>query len=220
MPQIRMAALAVAAIAAVTVAGVSWLSPAATHHRESSQPSGQRNSDATPAVAADPLTSSIARTQEHLRTVPRDWQAWATLGLDYVEQAKVTVDPTYYPKADSALARSLQLEAGDNFVAMAGEAALSAARHDFHGALSWAQRGLAIDPRNAVLYGARCDALTQLGRYAEAEQAARTMELLSPGSDAEARLSYAAELRGDVVAARAFMKQALDDAVSASDAAF
>ena len=114
--QIRVVVLVIAAIAAITVAGVSWLSPASTHHRAS-----QRNPATSTAVAADPLTSSIARTQEHLRTVPRDWEAWATLGLNYVEQAKVTVDPTYYPKADSALARSLQLEAGDNFVAMAGD---------------------------------------------------------------------------------------------------
>jgi tetratricopeptide (TPR) repeat protein len=197
----------------VAVAGVVTTSP--------SRQASTNTRPSQPTVAADDsLTSSIQRTQDHLRDVPRDWQAWATLGLDYVEQAKVSVDPTYYPKAESALQRSLDLNSGDNFVAMAGEAALSSARHDFRGALRWARRGLAIDPRNAVLYGALCDAQTQLGDYPAAERAARTMELLRPGGDAEARLSYAAELRGDLGAARAFMTQALDDAVSPSDAAF
>jgi len=216
MRQTRVVVFVVAAIAAVAVAGASWVSTPTTRHRAATA-----GVVATPAVVnADPVTSSIARTQAHLREVPRDWEAWATLGLDYVEQAKVTVDPTYYPKAAAALHRSLQLDGSDNFVAMAGEAALSAARHDFHGAVAWARRGLRIDPDNAVLYGALCDALTQLGHYTAAEHAARAMELLSPGGDAEARLSYAAELRGDLVAARGFMEQALDDAVSRPDAAF
>lgn len=215
MRQTRVVVLVVAAIAAMAVAGASWLTTPTTRHR-----TVDTGSAATPVVSTDPLTSSIARTQAHLREVPGDWEAWGTLGLDYVEQAKVSVDPTYYPKAAAALHRSLQLDHTDNFVAMAGQAALSAARHDFHGAMAWAQRGLQIDPNNAVLYGALCDALTQLGQYPAAERAARTMEMLSPGGDAEARLSYAAELRGDLVAARGFMQQALDDAVSGPDAAF
>jgi tetratricopeptide (TPR) repeat protein len=62
--------------------------------------------------------------------------------------------------------------------------------------------------------------LTQLGRYAAAAAAARQMELLRPGADAEARLSYAAELRGDIPAARAFMRQALNDSVTPADAGF
>ena len=211
MMQTRIGVLVVTAVAASGVAVAASVSTAPTRHSTSFQP---------PAAATDQLTLSIQRTQAHLRDVPQDWQGWATLGLDYVEQAKISVDPTYYPKAAAALQRSLQLDTNDNFVAMAGQAALAAARHDFHGALRWSQRGLAIDPHNAVLYGALCDALTQLGDYPAAQSAAHTMELLRPGSDAEARLSYAAELRGDVGAARAFMQQALDDAVSPSDVAF
>jgi tetratricopeptide (TPR) repeat protein len=140
--------------------------------------------------------------------------------LEYVQQARVSVDPTYYPKAEAALDRSLRLNDDDNAVAMAGEAALSAARHDFHAALTWARRGLAVDPQSAVLYGALSDALTQTGRYPQAEAAARRMEQLQPGTDAEARLSYAAELRGDEAAAVAFMQTALGDAGTPADVAF
>lgn len=214
----RVGVFVVTAVAAVGVAAVTAVVSTSPSHRSTSGAAAAETR--SPAASADPLTSSIQRAQAHLRDVPADWEAWATLGLDYVEQAKVSVDPTYYPKAQSALQRSLALDSSDNFVAMAGEAALSSARHDFHGALRWARRGLAIDPHNAVLYGALCDALTQLGDYPAAERAARTMELLRPGSDAEARLSYAAELRGDLGAAKAFMQQALDDAISPSDAAF
>lgn len=179
----------------------------------------------TPASAGAAATGSdldreIARMQTRLRAVPGDYQAWATLGFDYVQQAKLTVDPAYYPKAQAALHRSLSLDHSDNYVAMAGQAALAAARHDFRAALHWARRGLRIDPRSAVLHGALADALTQLGRYAAAEQAAIRMERLGPGTPAEARLSYAAELRGDHRTAVAFMRRALADAAGPADVAF
>ena len=101
------------------------------------------------AGTADTLTDSIAQLQEHLRDQPADNVGWAQLGMDYVQQAKASTDPTYYPKAEGVLQRSLALSATDNFVAMAGMAALDAARHDFTQALSWAQRAAAIDPYNS-----------------------------------------------------------------------
>ena len=152
--------------------------------------------------------------------MPGDWPAWATLGLDYVEQARRTVDPTYYPKAAAALRRSMQIHPRGNFIAMAGEAALASAQHRFHDALRWARRGVRIDPHSAVLQGALADALTQLGRYDAAARAARRMELLRPGSDAEARLSYAAELRGDIPRAEMLMRESRARAVGPDDVAF
>lgn len=211
--RIRSRVLVTASVACLTVAVVALAVPSSSARvaRRPAEP-------VTPVgTAAD---GGIARTQAHLRQVPGDWQAWASLGLDYVEQAKATVDPTYYPKAAAVLRHSLRLRRSGNFIAMAGEAALSAARHDFRGALRWARRGLAIDPQSAVLHGALADALTQLGHYRAAAAAARQMELLRPGSDAEARLSYAAELRGDVGAARTFMRLALTHAINAPDIAF
>ena len=171
-------------------------------------------------VSGDVLDQSIARTQQQVARVPGDWPAWATLGLDYVEQARRTVDPTYYPKAAAALRRSLQIHPRGNFVAMAGEAALASAQHRFHAALHWARHGLRIDPRSAVLHGALADALTQLGRYDAAARAAHRMELLRPGSDAEARLSYAAELRGHIHRAEFLMRQARARALGPDDVAF
>ena len=200
-------ALAVAAVALAAPGGSSGSTPVAASARP-------------PAVAATGLAGDIQRTQDQLRRVPGDWQAWATLGFDYVEQAKVTVDPAYYPKAAAALDRSLRIERHDNFLAMAGQSALAAARHDFTSARHWARRGLAINPASAVLHGALADALTQLGHYRAAAAAARQMELLRPGSDAEARLSYAAELRGDLPAARRFMHAALTRAATPAGVAF
>ncbi len=48
----------------------------------------------------------------------------------------MTGDPTYYAKADEAVARSFELEPDDNFTALAASAAIAAARHDFADALA------------------------------------------------------------------------------------
>jgi tetratricopeptide (TPR) repeat protein len=187
---------------------------------DSSKPSAPASAGAPVRAAGDVLDQSIARTQQQVGRVQGDWPAWATLGLDYVQQARRTVDPTYYPKAAAALRRSLRIHAAGNFPAMAGEAALAAAQHRFRDALRWARRGLRVDPRNAVLHGALADALTQLGRYGAAARAARQMELLRPGSDAEARLSYVAELRGQIGRAETLMRLSRRHAASSDDVAF
>src|SRR5437764_8212289 len=124
------------ALAAVAAAGVATAVVAVAAPSPSGTPTRNVQSIA-PAVPATggTLDQEVARTQQHLRTVPGDWQSWAGLGFDYVSQARLTVDPTYYPKAEAALAHSLRLNRSDNFLAMAGEAALASARHEFRSAL-------------------------------------------------------------------------------------
>jgi hypothetical protein len=106
----------------------------------SGQPSPPPGSGPVPAAAfgqlsSASLTTGIGQLQEHLRAQPRDATGWATLGLSYVEQARLTADPAYYPKAAAALAEALRVRPGDNHAAHAGLAALAAARHDFATAL-------------------------------------------------------------------------------------
>jgi tetratricopeptide (TPR) repeat protein len=215
--QIRLVVATTVAVGCAVTGVVALATPGADH---SAGASARSTTPATPTTVQDVLDRSIARTQDQVRRVPGDWPAWATLGLDYVQQARRTVDPTYYPKATAALRRSLQIHAAGNFPAMAGEAVLASAQHRFRAARAWARRGLRVDPQNAVLHGALADALTQLGRYDAAARAARQMELLRPGSDAEARLSYAAELRGRIRQATALMRLSRAHAGSPDDVAF
>ncbi len=194
---------------------------------------GGRRSDPPPAPAtalgassssgsavADPVAVDIARQQDTLRADPANYGAWAALGLDYVQQAKVKVDPAYYPKAEGSLARSLKLNGTSNVAGFAGEAALKAAEHDFSAARSWAQRGLAFNAYNPVLYAALDDADTQLGRYTEAFAAADRLNQLHPGVPAFTRAEYVYELRGDIARGEAAMRLALDAADSPADTAF
>ncbi|WP_405918287.1 tetratricopeptide repeat protein [Streptomyces sp. NBC_00728] len=174
----------------------------------------------SPPAGADPLAADITRLQAKLKETPRDEVALATLGLDYVQQAKSTADPAYYPKAEAVLKRSLALRTSDNFTAMGGMAALQAGRHQFTQALDWARKAVAVNPYNSSLYGTLADAYTQLGRYSEAADAVQRMVDLRPGAPSLSRASYVAELSGDITTARTDMRRALNDAAGPADAAF
>ncbi|MFF7754852.1 tetratricopeptide repeat protein [Streptomyces sp. NPDC007971] len=187
--------------------------------------------DGGPAVAAassavDPgllgsgdLDASIAALQTHLRSQPRDVDGWATLGLAYVEQARTKGDPARYPQAEKALDRSLALAPG-NDQALAGRAALDAARHDFKDALTYADRALKQNPYGERALSVRVDALVELGRYAEADRAVGTADARKPGVPVFTRYAYVHELRGDVTTARRVLKQALAVATSRGDVAY
>lgn len=171
-------------------------------------------------AATSALAQAISSAQQRLVTRPDDAQTWAGLGIAYVQQAKVTGNPSFYAKAQGAVAKSLALDSVANYLGYAGQAALKNAQHDFRGAKIAADRGIAINGYNSTLYGALGDALTQLGRYDEAAAAIDRMNQLSPGLPAFTRASYVFELRGDVPGARAALERALKDATAPADKAF
>ncbi|MER5543790.1 hypothetical protein ABT072_15385 [Streptomyces sp. NPDC002589] len=165
------------------------------------------------------LDASVAALQAHLRTQPKDAGSWATLGLAYVEQARTKGDPARYPQAEQALRRSLSL-APDSDQALAGRAALAAARHDFTGALTCADAALRQNPYSERALSSRIDALVELGRYTEASKAAETADARRPGVPVFTRYAYVHELRGDVTTARRVLQQALASATSPGDLAY
>ncbi|WP_344421254.1 tetratricopeptide repeat protein [Pseudonocardia ailaonensis] len=175
---------------------------------------------ADPPPTADPLGADIAGIQAQLKITPNNADGWATLGLDYVQEAKNTVNPMYYPKAEGALARSLQIMPTGNAAALAGQAALRAAQHRFADSLTLAQQAQALDPQNSMIYGTLADAYTQLGRYDDARGAVQQMLNLHPGTPAYTRAEYVYELAGQPDQARVLMNQALDEATAPADIAF
>ena len=102
---------------------------------------------------ADPLTSSIAAAQTRLAAVPGDYLTWARLGSAYVEQARITADPSYYEKAAGALQQSLTRRPEGNDVALTGQGALANARHDFAAAADLAGQALAVNAYSATAWG-------------------------------------------------------------------
>ncbi|WP_203899275.1 tetratricopeptide repeat protein [Virgisporangium aliadipatigenens] len=185
-----------------------------------------RGTDPGPASAPvavaprDQVAAAIKTLVERVERLPGNWTAWAELGAAYIEQARITGDPTGYPRAQQALERSLAVHPDGNALAHTGLGALAAARHDFAGALHSGQTAVSIDPFKAAAYGVVGDALIELGRYDEAYQAIQRMVDLRPDSGSYARASYTYELRGDLGAARELMDAALEAAPGPADAAF
>ncbi|WP_336208298.1 tetratricopeptide repeat protein [Nonomuraea sp. LPB2021202275-12-8] len=157
--------------------------------------------------------------QERLKRLPADHRGWAELGAQYVDQARVTGDPSYYVKAEGALATAARLDPRDDTV-LTGRAALAAGRHEFAAAVELAERAVAVNPYSAGAHGVLADAHTQLGDLRAAQRAVDRMMSLRPGVAAFARASYAAELRGDQEAARSFLEYAHDDAHTPADLAY
>ncbi|MGW7042936.1 tetratricopeptide repeat protein [Streptomyces avermitilis] len=170
-------------------------------------------------LASGDLDASITSLQAHLRAQPKDFGGWSTLGLAYIEQARTKGDPSRYPQAQRALDRSLRLRP-DNDPALAGRAALAAARHDFHGALTYADRALKQNPYSERALSSRIDALVELGRYDDASKAADVADERRPGVPVFTRYAYVRELRGDVTTARRVLEQALSTATSRGDVSY
>jgi tetratricopeptide (TPR) repeat protein len=175
---------------------------------------------ATVHAPTDRLAETIARAQDRLRTLPGDHETWAALGLAYVEQARVTANPSLYPKAEGALRRSLKVRATENPAALVGLGALANARHEFAAARTFATDALRANPYDADAYGVLADAHTQLGEASAATAAVQGMLDLRPGLAAYARASYDLEQRGQLAEATDLMRRALDAAVDPADIAF
>jgi tetratricopeptide (TPR) repeat protein len=180
---------------------------------------GQTSTTLVPASGSD-LAGTIAALQDRVRAYPADWRASASLGLAYVQQARIMTDPSYYPKAEGVLRDSLDRDQDENDVALVGMASLAAARHAFAEALGWGRRAQAVDPYDANVYGVIGDALVELGRYDEALDAFQRMVDLRPSLASLARVSYARELTGDVAGATRAMRQAERLASGPVDAAW
>jgi tetratricopeptide (TPR) repeat protein len=207
-------AAAVVSVAAAAIFGIG----AVAGHRESAPTATVAGEQR--AAAPDRLVATISRAQDRLRTLPKDHATWATLGLAYVERARVTADPSLYPKAEGALRRSLEVRATDNPAALVGLGALANARHDFAGARKLATDALRSNPYDAEAYGVLADAYTQLGDGPAATDAVQRMLDLRPGLGGYARASYDLEQRGRLTEATDLMRRALAAAVDPADIAF
>lgn len=165
------------------------------------------------------LDGTIASLQERVRDVPGDWRSSATLGLAYVQQSRITADPSYYPKAERLLQDSLDRHP-ENPEALLGLAALAAARHDFEEALRYGRQARERGPFDSNVHGVVGDALVELGRYEQAFVSFQRMVDTRPDAASLARVSYARELRGDLPGAIEAMRAANVYAGTPSDEAW
>ena len=102
---------------------------------------------------------------------------------------------TLYGQAEMAFNEALKRDS-QNVDALVGQGILALARHDFEGALRWAEQARALNPDRAQILGVIVDAQVELGRYEEAMASAQAMDSLRPGLTSYSRISYLRELHG------------------------
>ncbi|MFE9765709.1 tetratricopeptide repeat protein [Streptomyces sp. NPDC005808] len=117
-----------------------------------------------PAALPD-LAALIGDREAHLRAHPGDDRSWAVLGAAYVEQARRTATPAYYPKAEQALRTSLRTRPKGNVEALEGLASLANARGDFREGKKWGEAAVKLSPKRWTTYPLLIDAYTGLGDY-------------------------------------------------------
>jgi tetratricopeptide (TPR) repeat protein len=150
----------------------------------------------------------IEGLQAQVREAPSDPEAYAQLGLAYLQQVRETGDPTFYPRAEGVFARALRLDP-TNFTATSGLGTLALARHDFRRGLALGERAAQISPGVARNYGVIADAQIELGRYAAAGRTLQHYVDVKPELSSYARVSYFRELHGDLPGALAAMRLAV-----------
>lgn len=161
---------------------------------------------------------AVESAQTRLARFPDDPRARARLASAYLLRVRETADPSYYTRAD-ALLRQAAAEIPDEVEVLVAQASLALSRHEFADALVFGERAIVKAPASPAAYGAVVDALIELGRYAEAAEAAQQLVDLRPDAPAYARVSYLRELHGDLHGAVEAMRRAVQSSSPLSHAA-
>jgi tetratricopeptide (TPR) repeat protein len=168
---------------------------------------GAANSLARQANGLD-TESRIEQLQAAVRTDPSDAGSFALLGDAYYQRARETGDPSFFSRADGSFGAALARDPG-NVTAIAGQATLALARHEFDAGLRLAGRARSLAPQMALSYAPLADAQIELGRYGAAARTLNRMVRLKANLTAYARISYFRELHGDLSGALEAMRYAV-----------
>ena len=133
-----------------------------------------------------------------LRRNPDDHKSQLLLAQAYMQEGRVTGDHPYYDAAAMGLLEKVLAAEPANFEALCSKASLCLTQHHFSQGLAVAEQAVAVNPRNAFVYGLLCDAHVELGHYDEAVKMADKMNQVRPDLRAYARVSYLREIHGDV----------------------
>jgi tetratricopeptide (TPR) repeat protein len=161
----------------------------------------------SPETKPSPTVARIAELRAQLATDPGDADAQRDLGFALAQRVRETADPSLYGPALDAFDTALRLRP-DDALATVGVAGIQLGKHQFADALLTARHAIELSPGLVPARAAEVDALVELGRYDDADEAAGEMLGLSADITTLARVSYLAELRGRLPAAVAAMRQA------------
>ena len=216
-PVMFIAAALIAAGCAGPLVSPSVAGPATTAMPAASQastvvpngtPAGPSAPPATPPPpATSPTVAAITRLQAAVAANPSDEASQRDLGLALLQRVRETADPTLYAPAEAALDAARALEPDDALV-LVGIGGLQLGKHQFAAALATGRQAAALSPNLPTARAVVVDALVELGRYDEAQAAAGEMFAIASDLTTLSRVSYLAELHGQLDVAVEAMRMA------------
>ena len=193
----------------LVVAGCALTTPASPD--PTAQPTTAAAAIDPPASPSPAPGSGTADEIEQLQSVidadPSDAGAQRDLGFALLQRVRETADPGLYAPAEAAFEQARSLAPDDPLV-LVGIGSLQLGKHDFGAALKTARRAIDLAPRTAIARAIEVDALVELGRYDEADDAAAAMLALGSDLTTLSRVSYLAELHGKLDVAVTAMREA------------
>ncbi len=161
------------------------------------------------AASRTPEDQKILFHESRIADQPKDAQAYRLLAHALVGRAEATGDPADYDRAWMELNHAETLEPHDLRTTLF-RSRLLLSRHRFGQARDVAEQGLRKDADNAALLGLSCDTTIAMGDFNGAEAYLRRLVSLAPKSpDTWSKMSYLAEMRGNLDAAAELMEKAL-----------
>lgn len=161
---------------------------------------------ATPAPASA-TQIEVDRLLAAIAVNPDDAASQVDLGFALLQRIRETADPSLYSPAKAAFEAARTLTPDDALVYV-GIGGLQLGKHQFAQALVTGRKAAALSPTLASARAVVVDALVELGRYDDADEAAGEMLALRSDLTTLTRVSYLAELRGKLDVALSAMRLA------------
>lgn len=151
----------------------------------------------------------IAKWTRFTEQQPNDPRPWTRLGNAWMQKSREGAVGAAYASAEAAYRRALALDASDT-EATVGLAWIFNSRHDFDLGVEWAQKTLALDPRNQDAYALLADAAVEVGDYERALEHCQECLDIAPNLSSYSRAAHVLFLTGDARQARWLMQKAID----------
>lgn len=143
-----------------------------------------------------PADGEIARAKELVERRPDLSSSHLRLAAAYVSKVRESGNYAFNRDAESSIAKALNIDP-KSFTAQVLSIAILLSEHEFEEALSLSDRLLGDRFDNPALLAARTDALTELGRFPEAIEAAQRFVNTRPNAASYTRVAHLRSLHGD-----------------------